>query len=441
MKATLQTSSMFGLYRNRDFAIASSARFISSVGYGAVVISILLHLQSTISDQVTATWTVTCYLLLATLPTVALAPWAGKLADTMDSKKLAVGASLICATAVVLMALSTFVFQNFLPALFVLTLVLEAGLALATPTWQALLPRIVGEAQTPKAMGTMQATLMLAGMIGPALGGFLVSQGGLTLSFWAAGFCYFVLAFGAALIKTRRSVRAESLAAGIESKPPKLLDGLRILRSDALLSLVVASALLIVLLAEAINVLEVFLVRDALGASELQYGLVSATMSVGLVAGSLWAGTIRTERRRLRAFLFSALGASLALIPTGAAPTMLWLYFWAAVTGVGIGALNATFGALVMLRTEEQHRGQVNSIVQALMRASSIGALGLGGLLGSLFGPRIGFIAGGGSAFLACAVMAVLILRADRKANDQKTVEHKLTDVTEEVQLLGEKRL
>ena len=57
--------------------------------------------------------------------------------------------------------------DNYLPVLFAMTFLLDAAQAVAGPTWQALLPRIVGEDRTPRAMGTMQATIMIAGMAGP----------------------------------------------------------------------------------------------------------------------------------------------------------------------------------------------------------------------------------------------------------------------------------
>lgn len=100
MKEKLQTSTGAGLFRNRDYLIASAARFLATVGYGAVTITIMLHLQSSASDPSSGAWMVTCYLLIATLPTVLLAPWAGRLADTRDSRALATGASLLSAVAV-----------------------------------------------------------------------------------------------------------------------------------------------------------------------------------------------------------------------------------------------------------------------------------------------------------------------------------------------------
>lgn len=412
-----QIPSSLGLLRNRDFLIAGVCRFLGAVGYGAVVVSILLHLQGTVEGRA-AVWSVTAFLLFATVPTVVLAPWAGRLADTRDSRALAVWTSLASAAAVVAMALSMTLLTNYLPALFLLTLVLEASLAVASPTWQALLPRIVGEDRVPRAMGSMQAALMLAQLAGPAVGGLLVGAGGAVFSFWIAGLGYLVLAVGAGCIHTRRGV-----APAEDAKKESLLAGLRILTSDRLLRAILIGALFVILGAEAINVLDIFLARDVLGATEAEYGLLSAALAAGMVGGSLLAGQIRTERLRLAVNVMSVAGAAITLALMGLAPNLAFLYLYAVGAGACIGALNATFGALMILRTREETRGRISAMVLGLTRAVSIAALGVGGILGTVFEPRTGFVLCGAATFTVAAVLAVVIARLCRQGTPEMTDE------------------
>jgi len=59
------------LWRNRDFALAGSARFIATAGMGAVIISVMLHLQNLASAGQTAVagpWLVAAYLVCSALP-------------------------------------------------------------------------------------------------------------------------------------------------------------------------------------------------------------------------------------------------------------------------------------------------------------------------------------------------------------------------------------
>ncbi|QDY90165.1 MFS transporter [Arthrobacter sp. UKPF54-2] len=403
------------LWRNRDFLLASSSRFLATAGMGAVVVSIMLHLQNVSAAGPTAAagpWLVAGYLLCSALPLVVLAPWAGRLADTRDSRTLATAASLVSAVAVAGMGVSLQFTDHPIPVLFALTFLLDAAQAVAGPTWQALLPRIVGEERTPRAMGTMQATVMIAGMAGPAAGGLLSGWGGSGSVFGVASCCYLAMGAGALLIRTRRGTAAE--LRGREA--PALLDGLRLVRGDALVWALVLGALFFIVVGEATNVLEVFLARGELGATETQYGLLAAAFGLGMAAGAAMAGRITTAPARLRVLLVSMVLTSAFLGVMALVPTVELLFVAYTAMGMACGALNACFGAIAILRIPESGRGQAMAIIGGMTRAVSIAALAIGGLLGALLPIRLSFlITGAGGVLVALAVTAYVLPRFGRE--------------------------
>ncbi|AXJ08509.1 MFS transporter [Arthrobacter sp. PM3] len=397
------------LWRTRDFLIASSARFVATAGMGAVVVSVMLHLQNAAAageTPVAGPWLVAAYLLCSALPLVLLAPWAGRLADTKDSRTLATAASAVSAAAVAGMGLGLHYLENSLPVLFAMTFVLDAAQAVAGPTWQALLPRIVGEERTPKAMGTMQATIMIAGMAGPAAGGLLSGWGGAGLVFAVASGCYAAMGLGALLIRTRRGTAAERAG----QAKPALFDGLRLIRRDSLVWALVLGAMFFIVVGEATNVLEVFLARGDLGATETQYGLLTAAFGLGMAGGAAIAGTIRSPRVRLRALLASMVLASVQLVIMGMVPSVELLFVAYTAMGASCGALNACFGAIAILRIPDSGRGQAMAIVGGMTRAVSIAALALGGLLGALVPVRVSFGLTGAVAVLVSLALAAYVL-------------------------------
>lgn len=399
------------LWRNRDFLLASSARFSATAGMGAVVVSVMLHLQNLAAagqTPVAGPWLVAAYLLCSALPLVLLAPWAGRLADTRDSRTLATVSSVVSAAAVAGMGFGTQYLDNYVPVLFAMTFLLDAAQAVAGPTWQALLPRIVGEERTPRAMGTMQATIMIAGMAGPAAGGLLSGWGGSVLVFTVASGCYLAMGAGALLIRTRRGTAAER--AGAEK--PALLDGLRLIRRDSLVWALVLGALFFITVGEATNVLEVFLARGELGATASQYGLLAAAFGLGMAAGAALAGRIRTPPTRLRVLLLSMALTSAFLGVMALVPTVELLFVAYTAMGTACGVLNACFGAIAILRIPDSGRGQAMAIIGGLTRAVSIAALALGGLLGALLPVRLSFlVTGAGGVLVALAVAAYVLPR------------------------------
>jgi MFS family permease len=399
------------LWRNRDFVLASSARFIATAGMGAVLISVMLHLQNLAAAGHTAVagpWLVAAYLFCSALPLVLLAPWAGRLADTRDSRTLATASSLVSAAAVAAMGLGMQYVDNYLPVLFAMTFLLDTAQAVASPTWQALLPRIVGEERTPRALGTMQATIMIASMVGPAAGGLLSGWGGSGLVFAVASGCYLAMGAAAMLIRTRRGTAAERVG----KETPALLDGLRLIRRDGLVWALVLGALFFITVGEATNVLEVFLARDELGATETQYGLLAASFGLGMASGAGLASRIKTPPVRLRALLVSMALTSAFLGVMSLVPNMEVLFVAYTAMGASCGMLNACFGAIAIMRIPESGRGQAMAIIGGLTRAVAIGALALGGLLGALLPIRMSFlVAGAGGVLAALAVTAYVLPR------------------------------
>jgi len=399
------------LWRNRDFVLASSARFTAAAGMGAVVVCVLLHLQAATAAggiPVPGPWLVAAYLLCSALPLVVLAPWAGRLADTRDSRTLATAASAVSAAAVAGMGLGIQYLDNHIPLLFALTFVLDACQAVAAPTWQALLPRIVGEERTPRAVGTMQATIMIAGMAGPAAGGVLSGWGGSAPVFTVASACYLAMGVGAMLIRTRRGTAAERAGRQL----PALMDGFRLIRRDSLVWALVLGALFFIAVGEATNVLEVFLVRGEMGATETEYGLLVASFAVGMAAGAALAALIQTPHVRLRALLGAMALTSAVLAVIGLVPTVEIMFVAYTAMGVFCGVLNGCFGAIVILRMPEAGRGQAMSMIGGLTRAVSVAALALGGLLGALLPVRSGFLLiGGTGAVVSLAIAATVLWR------------------------------
>ena len=197
---------------------------------------------------------VAALLLAAAVPTIVAAPWAGRVVDRNDSRRLLVTCGLAQAALCVALA-----FTASLVATLALVACLQAVQAVAGPGWQALVPAIVGEEETGRAVRGMQSLTFLAGVAGPAVAGLpgrSVRDGARPLLLDAATFV--VLAAAAA-----PSGPAAGDAPPTPDRSRALLDGLRLVRADALLGPLTAGLVAFVIAGESTNVVEVFLVRDS----------------------------------------------------------------------------------------------------------------------------------------------------------------------------------
>ena len=190
------------------------------------------------------------------------------------------------------------------------------------------------------------------------------------------------------------------------------------LRRDRLVWLVFAWTVPFVIVLEGVNVVEVFLVRDDLGASATSYGLLQAFFGAGAVVGSWLAGRCVHRRAAGAAAARSASAVRRsAIVLAGVSPTVAFL---AAVAGPArrcpTGRSTPRWARSTSLRTAEAERGRVLAAVSGVSRTGSVLALGLGGLAGGLLGARRTFVVGGGLALL---VVAALVLVAARRRADR----------------------
>lgn len=391
------------LHASADLWTLAAARGMSAFGDQVAIVALLLRVH----DRGGGAAGVTALLVVSALPTAALAPVAGRLADTLDSRLLT--ATTAAVEAAICLAL------GYAPSLFV-TLVLVVALqtadALAAPAWTAWVPHIAGPDQTPRALGITQATVTAASLAGPAVGGVLTGIRGARLALQLDAATFVALAAGAVAIRNRR--RPAPLDAGTQAA--RLGDGVRILRIDPLLRPVTITLLCYILVGEAINVAEIFLIRDTLHGSATVYGVIGTITTAAAVAGSLFGGRVGRKPRLLPAIVtiaaLQALGmAAVGLSPSIIAVTLAWI-----VVGSANGALNTTIPALIFRRLPAEFHGRVIAALNGAGRALSLCALGLGALALTHLGARASFVLSGA---LALAALSYLAVRARPLASEE----------------------
>ena len=189
---------------------------------------------------------------------------------------------------------------------------------------------------------------------------------------------------------------------------------MRILKRDSLIWLIFAGTIPFIIVLEGVNVVEVFLVRDDLGASATTYGLLEAFFGAGAVVGAWVAGRLATEASRVRCVLVGMAGTALSIGLAGLAPTVAVLAVCLVLLGTFNGGANAAIGPLFVLRPAEADRGKVLAAINGVQRAGSILALGLGGLVGGWLGARATFVGAGVCAVLVVAALAWSLRGVDR---------------------------
>jgi MFS family permease len=372
-----------------DVYLCATARAVSLAGDFLAAIALVLALQS----RGAGGWAVAALLLAAAVPPALLGPVTGRLVDRVDSRLLLVSTGL--AQAAVCVALA---YASGTVVIVALVATLSAGLAVTQPTLAALVPGMVTKEHLAKASALGQTASSLGLLAGPAVGGLLVGRYGLHAPLLIDAATYLAIALAGLVVRTRRGGRRVDAGAPGERKTPTWR-----VRDDRLLWSMIVLVGAVIALVSAVNVADVFFVREALRSTPTMYGLLTAVWTGSLMIGA-W-GTARlglTDSRLVRYLLGAIVATSVLLVPMALVPSVGVLVPFFIVGGALNGAENVAAGVLLARRSPVAARGHAYAIYGAVANgANAIGFLVGGAALGVLPVRGVVLLAGVGGVLIA----------------------------------------
>ena len=379
----------------KDLRTSITARSISVFGDEVAVVTLTLRVH----DSGGGPALVAAVLAAGMLPVALMAAPAGQLVDRLDSRTLLLTVGAAQTALCVALALA-----RGIAATLILLTALGALQAVTQATWQALVPRIVGDENLAAAMGRVQAAQTLAFIAAPALAGVLTGWLGSGSALLLDAATFLAVCAAALTMRTRRRP-----ASNPAQDRARATEGLRFLRRDPVVAPLVACLAVFALLGLMVTVVEVFLVRDTLGASSSWYGALLAAWAGGLVLGALGAGRASSTVLRVRWFVTAAVVLNVALAGFALARTPWQLVPVSVLGGIANGVINVTAGAVVMTRAPEAIRGRVAAALGAVASAAGFVSLLVGGALATVLDPRAVFALSG-------VLAAISVLATGRRA-------------------------
>jgi MFS family permease len=324
----------------------------------------------------------------------------GTLADRLDRRMVAAIGGLAGALLLATLALGASVVV--LTAVMVLAIIAASPIR---PVIGAALPNLVVEGDLRFANGYVQALRNAALTLAPVAAGLGVGIVG------ARGI--FAIAAGSLLLSVLVLVCVRGRFHGVETAAEEVSDsplaGFALIRRDRVLGAVVIAGALSYLAAAYCSIADLPLAIDDLGAGETGYGLLVAAWGVGTTLGAVVA---RRAMQRLgveRAFTLALIVEGIAIAAVAFAPSIT-LAAIAFIAGGMMGGIGITADqVLVQERVADGLRGRVRAANDAVMAAAYSLSLGVGGFVVVALGPRGTYLVGGlgviGAAFVGMRVL------------------------------------
>jgi MFS family permease len=246
------------------------------------------------SQDVVATWLMHYFgaspFLLSLMTTAASAPFflftlpAGAVADIANRRAVIVSAVLWQAAWSVILAFGAWT-EVFTPgAVLACIFALGIGLAFGAPVWGAVVPDVVSKEELPSAITLGGVQLNLSGIVGPALGGFMLPLLGAPLVISLNAMAFVLVA----LVVLQWRPRQTALTRLRENFTESFIGSLRYARNSRRMKLILSRNVLFSFVISVIPaLLPVIAIREC-ACSATQLGLIFACVGVGSLVGAVF---------------------------------------------------------------------------------------------------------------------------------------------------------
>lgn len=400
----------------RKLSVLSVAGALSWLGSSLTTFAVMLRDK----DEIGAIG-VSYYALAFAVPVIVLSPISGWIADKFST--LTVLIPLLSIMGLSSMTLAFDLPLWWTPIALIITATAGAPVG---PAFQAAIVTISNKDDLPRVNGLMQSSSSVGMLFAPALGGILVKTTGYVWPFIIDAISFWLLALTVLLLGVNRKPVAHE-----KGEKMSALEGMKFAFGDPLIrAIVILLGVLIIALAS-VNVGEIFLAQDELGADELIYGIIGALFAGGSILGAVVTAAVKLKPR----FHGAAVVASIALLTLcvtsmSLAPHWGYLMVLSLLAGFGNSGLNAYAIGIVMSRAPQAMLGRVNAAIGAVITTGSVLGMVIAGRAIDAFGVRPALLTGGLIAAGVLVVLAPAVLRAGRA--------HRIEEPTESAEQIAQ---
>jgi len=332
------------------------------------------------------------------LPMLLFGMWGGLLADRSDKRKLLIATQ--AAGGVLALVLYGLVATGSVELwmVYVLAFLLGVVTMIDMPTRQSFVIEMVGPDEVPNAVGLNSAMFNTGRILGPAAAGISISVLGIAPAFLANAVSFLAVIGALVAMRPEELFRRERA----ERQRGEVRAGFRYAWADPTLRSTLFLVAVLGMFGFNFIVVLPLLAKFTFSGGAGLYSVFTALMSLGSLAGALFAASRATPTRRLLLGSGTAFGA--LLLVTSVAPTAWLTCVLLVLVGTAVMLFLATANTTLQLNSDPAMRGRVMALyMMVFMGGTPIGSP-IVGWVGETFGARWTLIGGG-----AVTILGILI--------------------------------
>jgi MFS family permease len=320
--------------------------------------------------------------LCAGLPMLALTMVGGSAADKFDKRKILLITQYVQIALAIAIGLLIWSGKIQIWHIFVFAAILGVSNSFEMPALSALVPELVKREEIQSAISIDRSVFHGSRVVGPAIGGYLISACGMASAFFANAISFVALIIAIISLPARRRGTAEEE----EKRASGIKDGFRYIAKDKpSLAMVMLIATQAVCIFPIITVMMPLYVRMVLGLGANKLGTLMGASAVGSVVGSLFLIGLPREKR-VPLMMICATAIAVAVIGLSRGPSFYFAMALLIVNSLGLATNFGLASTIVQERAPDYLRGRVSAVFMlsfvGIMPIAGLGVTGLSDLIG-----------------------------------------------------------
>jgi MFS family permease len=320
--------------------------------------------------------------LAAGLPMLALTMIGGAAADKYDKRKILLATQFVQIALAIGIGLLVWSGQIVIWHILAFAAVLGISNSFEMPTLSALVPELVKPEQIPSGIAIDRSVFHGSRVVGPTIGGILISTWGAASAFFANAVTFVALIIALISLPPRTKGSDEEE----EKRRSGMKDGFRFVANDRpSFAMIILIATQSVCIFPIITVMMPLYVRVILGLGPDRLGFLMGSSAVGSLVGSIFLIGLARERR-VPLMILCALGVTGAIVGLALGPTFYVATGLLVVNSLGLATNFGLASTIVQERAPDHLRGRVSAVFMlsfvGLMPIAGLGVTSLSDFIG-----------------------------------------------------------
>ena len=388
---------------NKDFLLLLCGQTVSSAGNSIVYIGLIWWILANFSKS-EAGIVLGTVLAFNIVPKIIIGPFVGIWVDKFSRKLIVILADILRGIINLLFAYFIFSDSTNLTSLYILIVFSALGTTFFNPAIRASIPNIVSSQNLTRANGLYQGSLQIVNVIGPTIGGLLISLIGIYPIFAINGISYLFSAFTELFINFKQTKIKER-----RTFLNEFLEGFKFIYSQKTIFYFMIMSATIGFFLAPMNILIAKRIKYFfnLGAAELGY--TTSAISLGMILGTLII-SIFSPKKKFLPIICGIITIGIAFSVVGYLSSFLEFLMGFFIIGLLASIVTILGEVVLQTMTPDEKRGRVFSISNTLDSIFEPVSLSIMGALTSIISTSTIFLISG-IAIVTTGILAFFVPR------------------------------